>query len=127
MSAAIETVPERFTCPDWCAEGVAGHQQALDEGCSWEDARVHRSADLACVLPDLTNAHTGAVLRDVQMGWQVVALADPFNGWWAGPSSSSSCTSSARAGSSSDWRRTSPAARRARLPQLLRLADHIDL
>ena len=78
------TIPHRFACPDWCISGLSGHQQALDEGCTWEEARVHRSGDHVGHLSTLTNPYSGRLERQSLVGWQVVTVADPGAGQWFG-------------------------------------------
>ena len=57
-----DTIPLDFRCPDWCEGGREGHQQALDEDCSWEWARVHVSHDYAG-QPLLSPGLTGWTVR----------------------------------------------------------------
>lgn len=47
MSAEAVSLPT--WCPSWC---VGSHEQALEEGCSLEDASVHYGPDLAVVVGD---------------------------------------------------------------------------
>lgn len=60
-------------CPSWC---VGSHQQALDEGCTVEDARVHISQDFGIHLPTLTTACTGVVSREGGGGLRVELRED---------------------------------------------------
>lgn len=60
------------SCPQWCASGIKEHRQALEEGCSGEEARTHMSADLGWVLDDVRNHRTGDLLRLGGGGWRVM-------------------------------------------------------
>lgn len=63
-------------CPAWCDGGAAGHQQALDEGCSVEIARVHLSGDLGGQVNDISNFVTKRVVRRGTGGWRVQLQQD---------------------------------------------------
>lgn len=62
MSAAL---PQ--DCPDWCESKPAGHQQALGEGCTVEESRVHSSTDLI----------GASVVDEEDVRWNLWLRSDP--------------------------------------------------
>jgi hypothetical protein len=60
-------------CPRWC---LGQHQDALEEGCAVEDARMHLSEDIGHGLTNLSNAYTGRLIRKGGPGWRVVLHQD---------------------------------------------------
>lgn len=76
-------LPDR--CPSWCIQGSAGHQQALDEGCTIEEAREHISEDRGEILPHISNPFTDHVLREGGASWRAELHADNLPGWYGRP------------------------------------------
>jgi hypothetical protein len=53
-------------CPTWCS---GQHEQALIEGCDFDDAARHISRDSGGYLHRISNEYTGEVLREAGGSW----------------------------------------------------------
>ena len=58
-------------CPPWCVSGLKGHRQAVDEGCTVEQASVHLGADLTGWLSEIRNSYADRVDRPGGGGWSM--------------------------------------------------------
>jgi hypothetical protein len=65
-------------CPPWCTQP---HEQALDEGCTVEEASIHIGPDLCGSTHDASNPYTGEIVRPGSGGWSVV-LRQPEGPEW---------------------------------------------
>lgn len=58
-------------CPDWCNSGPAGHRQALEEGCTAQEASVHMADDYVGTVQTISDPFTMARQRVQPGGWSV--------------------------------------------------------
>jgi hypothetical protein len=64
--------------PTWCRSWCVGtHKQALEEGCTVEESRLHRSADVGGQTADLVNHRAQRLDRPGGGAWDLQLYADP--------------------------------------------------
>lgn len=127
MSAAEGTTsaPAQATglpgnCPSWCDQRPEGHQQAADEGCPVDIARVHRAGDL------VGRSESGGE----RLNYSLWLLADPGEQptFWGLPVLELETSSRGeQGGRSTATTRLTTAAARVLARQLVHFADLADL